>query len=63
MTRTILGVIYKGGAEIFYNIMTSSLRNWVMECNIEPITALTARLETSPNFYWSVTIGFGAFVS
>ena len=31
--------------------MTSSLRNWVMECYIEPITALTARLETSPRFF------------
>jgi len=32
-----------------------------MECYIEPITALTARLETNPNFYWSNTIGFWGF--
>ena len=65
MTRTIFGSnIYR--VEIFsiseYHdvIITSSLRNWVMECYIEPITALLLlgwRLILI--FDWLVTIGLG----
>lgn len=65
MTRTIFGSnIYR--VEIFaiseYRdvIITSSLRNWVMECYIEPITArLLLGWRLILIFYWLVTIGLG----